>query len=158
MRDQGASEPGGGGRGVVKGLAAAFLLLLATGLPAAPRGSTLVVEIAGANKTTGTIKVALYDKEELFQRSMIFGLRLPAAEASRRATFEGLRPGRYAVSVYHDLDGDDALDRYITGYPSEPFGFSRNPRVVWGPPKWDECVFEIKPKVKTTTIRITLQD
>jgi uncharacterized protein (DUF2141 family) len=143
-----------------RNLGALALIVLPLTLFAAPakNRATLVVKIIGADQKTGTIKVALYDREIHFQQVMLSGTRLTASAPAREATFRDLPPGRYAVSVYHDVDDDGQLDTYPTGYPSEPFGFSKNPKVVFGPPKWDECWFEIKRNARVVTIRITMQD
>ena len=34
--------------------------------------------------------------------------------------------GRYAIAVYHDVNGNGRLDRSAIGFPSEPYGFSND--------------------------------
>ncbi len=38
--------------------------------------------------------------------------------------FDDLAPGRYAVAVFHDVNGNGELDRIPPGVPTEPYGFS----------------------------------
>jgi uncharacterized protein (DUF2141 family) len=52
-----------------------------------------------------------------------------------------LAPGRYAVSVYVDQNGNHKLDKNWLGIPREPVGASNNPVPRYGPPKFDECSF-----------------
>jgi uncharacterized protein (DUF2141 family) len=52
-----------------------------------------------------------------------------------------LPPGTYAVSLFHDLDGDAEMDTNFVGFPKEPFGFSA-PMGSFGPPGFDEAAIE----------------
>ena len=47
----------------------------------------------------------------------------------------GLGRGDYAVSVIHDENNNAKLDTFA-GIPREGFGFSRNPAIRFGPPKF----------------------
>ena len=60
-----------------------------------------------------------------------------AAEAGS-VWLRGLPPGDYAISVIHDENGDGRLNTFL-GIPREGFGFSRNPRMRMGPPRYEEC-------------------
>ncbi len=52
-----------------------------------------------------------------------------------------LAAGRYAVSVYLDLNGNRKLDKGFLGIPKEPVGTSNNPKGHRGPPHFNECSF-----------------
>ena len=58
---------------------------------------------------------------------------LPANGQGVRLT---VAPGVYAVSVFHDEDRDRQLDTFL-GIPREGFGFSRNPTVRFGAPRFN---------------------
>lgn len=51
-------------------------------------------------------------------------------------------PGRYALLVVHDENGNGKLDTLL-GVPREGFGFSRNPGIRVGPPPYGAVQFEI---------------
>jgi uncharacterized protein (DUF2141 family) len=53
-----------------------------------------------------------------------------------------LPPGRYAVQLFQDLDGDGALAVSPRGVPREPVGFSGNPGLIRGKPTPLQCLFE----------------
>ncbi len=55
-------------------------------------------------------------------------------------TFENLQPGSYAVAILHDANSDDKVNRNFIGIPLEGFGFSRNPIIRTGPPKFNDAV------------------
>jgi uncharacterized protein (DUF2141 family) len=131
----------------------ALSLALVSAAYAAPRRTSLTVILKGFSPTKGTIHVGLYNNEHDFDgRLTIRGVNLPAAARPRKVTFANLPRGRYAVAVYQDVNGNGRLDKYPTGYPSEPFGFSQNPLVVFGPPLFSKCVVEVTARPATISI------
>ena len=69
-------------------------------------------------------------------------------------TKENLKPGTYAVTMYHDSNGNGELDTNFLRIPKERYGFSNNARGTFGPPDYGECLFEVKGD---TTISIRLK-
>lgn len=53
-----------------------------------------------------------------------------------------LPPGRYAVQVFQDSNGNGQLDLSPRGIPLEPVGFSGNPSLFGGKPKPSDSLFE----------------
>jgi uncharacterized protein (DUF2141 family) len=66
---------------------------------------------------------------------------VPAAQAGS-IRLAGVAPGSWALSVIHDENGNGRLDRFLA-VPREGFGFSRNPRIRFGPPRFEEVRFEV---------------
>jgi uncharacterized protein (DUF2141 family) len=66
---------------------------------------------------------------------------VPAAQAAS-IHLRGVEPGTYALSVVHDENDNSRLDRFM-GIPREGFGFSRNPRMRMGPPRFEEARFAV---------------
>lgn len=50
--------------------------------------------------------------------------------------------GVYAVSMMHDENGDGKFATLL-GIPKDGFGFSRNPKIFFGPPGFDSCAFTL---------------
>jgi 4,4'-diapolycopenoate synthase len=65
-----------------------------------------------------------------------------------------LPSGRYAVSLYEDLNGNYKLDHNLIGIPNEPVGVSGNPIRRLGPPRFDECSFNLRGARQTITIKL----
>ncbi len=65
-----------------------------------------------------------------------------------------LAPGKYAVSVYVDENGNGRLDKNMFGAPKEPFGVSNNVVPKLSAPKLEECLFDLN---KSQNIRIQWQ-
>ncbi|MDX1298204.1 MAG: DUF2141 domain-containing protein [Pseudomonas sp.] len=54
----------------------------------------------------------------------------------------GLPPGRYAIELYQDSNGNGQLDQGRRGIPLEPVGFSANPSLLNGKPTPADSLFE----------------
>lgn len=63
-------------------------------------------------------------------------------------------PGRYAVQVYQDLDGNGQLNLSPRGLPLEPVGFSGNPPLLRGKPRPEQCLFNHDEQDTSLTIRL----
>ena len=56
-------------------------------------------------------------------------------------TYRDLPSSNYGVAVFHDSNGDRKLNRNSAGMPLEGYGFSKNPVIKAGPPKYGQTVF-----------------
>jgi uncharacterized protein (DUF2141 family) len=61
--------------------------------------------------------------------------------------------GNYALAVIHDANANGRLDTFA-GIPREGFGFSRNPPIRFGPPKFEEARFAITAGLNSQTISV----
>jgi len=68
--------------------------------------------------------------------------------------FQGLAPGTYALGVIHDEDNNGRLNTFV-GIPREGFGFSRNPRLRMGPPRYEDVRFTVGTGRMTSIVRMT---
>jgi uncharacterized protein (DUF2141 family) len=75
------------------------------------------------------------------------------AHAAGPIRMTGIAPGIYALLVMHDENGNGRLDRSL-GIPREGFGFSRNPRVFFGPPSFAAARFVIKSGMNAQNVRM----
>lgn len=64
--------------------------------------------------------------------------------------FNDIPTGKYVVWLFHDTDNSGDLTTNIFGIPTEPFGFSNNPRIRIGPPAFSEASFEVKNDITLT--------
>lgn len=76
---------------------------------------------------------------------------VPASTKSLRV--DGLAHGGYAVAVIHDENENAKLDTFA-GIPREGFGFSRNPAIRFGPPRFDAARFMIGGEPATQEIKL----
>ena len=131
-----------------------------------PAEQTVIVEIEGFSDQKGRCRVALYRNAKGFnQPDKAWAketLELPAQGPLRwtiRLDAQALKEPQtlWAVSAHHDKNGNDKLDKNAFGIPTEPYGFSNNPKRGFGPPKFDEVSFSIDAKVTDTPKRIEIK-
>lgn len=108
-------------------------------------------------KTTavGTVSAAIYDSKAAFDASLIFAGSISTADEGKTLVkFENLKPGTYGIAVFHDLNGNEELDRNLFGAPREPFGFSNNPNIGFSAPGFEEFAFEFEGSPQELTITL----
>jgi uncharacterized protein (DUF2141 family) len=64
-----------------------------------------------------------------------------------------VKPGTYAIAVFHDVNGNGKLDRSFIGLPNEPYGFS-NDVGRRGPPNFEAARILVKEPTTTVVIPI----
>jgi uncharacterized protein (DUF2141 family) len=141
-------------------IAAAFLVpLIAHGEDATPVPGVLEIKITNIENGSGTIYIAVLDSAEGWLKSDSESKPFRDATQTVSSTddllvsIEGLPPGKYAISLFHDLNGDAEMDTNFVGFPKEPFGFSA-PMGKFGPPKFDEAAIEFSGE--NTSVEIAL--
>lgn len=65
-----------------------------------------------------------------------------------------LPPGRFAIQLFQDSNGNGRLDLSPRGIPQEPVGFSNDPALLNGKPKPLDCLFVHGAADSTLTIRL----
>ncbi|MFY0685798.1 MAG: DUF2141 domain-containing protein [Cyclobacteriaceae bacterium] len=105
-------------------------------------GSTVTLDVE-VQETRGQILVAIYDKENKFMEDAVMYAKADVTGKKTRIPLE-LPDGEYAITIFQDLNNNEELDTNFIGIPSEPYGFSNNARGQFGPPKYEQCKFEVK--------------
>ena len=104
---------------------------------------SITVSIDAIESTGGDIRVALYSTAPGFDANEpIRSVSEPATGPAVTVSFEDVPDGDYAVMLYHDVNGNETLDRNLLGIPREPWAGSLN-RSVFGAPDWDDVRFEM---------------
>jgi len=141
---------GKGSRSVVLGLA---LWACAAGSAAAQApvectpgdGAAKVrARVTGMRAPEGNVTITVYADDEkrfLARGGKLARQRVPTVLPLTEACF-ALPPGRYAIAVYHDANGDHDFNRKLTGLPAEGYGFSNNPATRFGIPSLKDVRFE----------------
>jgi uncharacterized protein (DUF2141 family) len=121
--------------------------------PEVPSG-VLVVEVTEI-PSPGTLFFELYDAR--FQKRWGTPLRRERVEVGERSAawrIEALAQGDYAVRVFLDQNGNEALDRTRNGVPREPFGFSNNVLRRLGPPRLEAAAFAFAAAEQKISIQL----
>ena len=115
----------------------------------------LDVAVDHLRSVKGMIRVCLTNDPENFPACIddadAVTRSVPASDRAIR--FDGLPLGDYAIAVIHDENGNARLDT-IAGIPREGYGFSRNPAVAFGPPRFAAARFRIDGDADMQQIRM----
>ena len=116
--------------------------------------STIVVNISGFESNEGEVYVALYDSADTFLNKHVEGQVGELSDLKSTVTFEGIENGTYAISVFHDENGNKKLDTGMFGIPSEPVGTSNNATGFFGPPEFEDAKFEAAGEIIELNINL----
>lgn len=125
-----------------------ILLFAASARTASPEKeseSPIRVHIEGLHSDRGQIVCALFAAADGFPKRIDRAFaRTTAQIVARHATceFPNVPAGTYAISAFHDENGNGKLDTNWLGIPREGVGASNNPKPRMGPPKFAAARFQ----------------
>ena len=135
----------------------AFALLVAVHAFAeehdAGEASVIVVRVVGLPSSTGTVRAALWTQRDGFPEDTEQAARLaevPISNKEATVSFEGVHCAEgCAVSLYHDENRNQVLDRNSMGMPVEAVGISRDALGRFGPRGFEEATFrDSSPRIE----------
>lgn len=106
--------------------------------------NTVEVEIVNFDSNKGMAYVALYNSEGTFLKKELKGGMTDIQNQMAKLTFRDLPDGEYAISVFHDADGNGELTTNFLGIPKEKYGASNDAPARFGPPKWNDARFDVR--------------
>ena len=151
------------GQGVVgKALLTLGAIGASLAIPAAPAlsqasGTSVTITVTEMRNTKGVVMACMTADPERFPRCR-------DDEHSHRATisadgeivlhFDNVLPGTYAIALLHDENENGRSDRALSMIPREGYGFSRDAKVRFGPPDFEDAAFEVGASDIRHTIRM----
>ena len=103
----------------------------------------------------GVMRYGVFDKEDHFlQPEYAYVKGQSVIKQGEARAVVSLPPGKYAVTLLHDENNDDAMSRRF-GIPREGFGVSKVTRRPLWEPQFKDCIIEIKSN-ETTAIAIPI--
>jgi uncharacterized protein (DUF2141 family) len=118
--------------------------------------ANLTLNFTGIETQEGAVMGVLFDSEQAYdgKGAPVRQIMVAANKAEVATQLAGLKPGRYAIKLFHDIDGDHQMSFNPFGMPTEPFAFSNNAVGNMGPAKWADAAFEIKAGENSHSITI----
>jgi uncharacterized protein (DUF2141 family) len=137
--------------------ASILLTVMGAMLSAAPAAPAAVLDITVRQllPQQGELLVVLFDRAEGWPD------RPGPAQPARRMKVEGetmtlkidgLAPGRWAVMVLQDLNGNGRVDTNFIGLPKEPYGVSNNRLPRMSPPVFEQALVDVGSQGVAVTI------
>jgi uncharacterized protein (DUF2141 family) len=114
-------------------------LLIAALIVAA--NAPLTVDVAGVKNARGRVRVDVCPQAKFLDDGCPWHATVPARAGTVTLEIPDLPAGDYAIQAFHDANTNDEMDRGLFGIPKEGFGFSRDAKIVFSPPKWKDARF-----------------
>ena len=143
------------------GAAALLCMLPAWSSAQAPSPAHLGLNVHLPHNARGSVAYLVFTSAEGFPNKREKAIRhgfVPVAGAGDylHVDIGDVTPGRYAVSLYLDQNNNQKLDSNLLGIPREPVGASNNPKARLGPPRFEDCVFELGAQGRTLSIELVV--
>lgn len=102
----------------------------------------------------GTIEIGIFNKSDLFLKKGKAFKTYSIKVTKKRETIsiKDLPKGTYAISAYHDVNGDTVCNRNFLGIPKEPYAFSNNFKPKFSAPTFNDCSFVFNEKNEIITL------
>ncbi len=105
--------------------------------------TTVTVNVNNLSTDEGFLLIGIYTEKIFMKSNPKFTAKGIIENGSTTVIFEGIPSGTYAISGFHDLNGNSKMDFQPTGIPGEPYGISNNKVNPNGPPIWEDSKFEV---------------
>lgn len=125
------------------------IILLTIGSLSSSSQVTLKIVLKNLDSNDGTVIIDFRDDND--QHLKGFSGEISNNECT--IVVDSLEIGKYSFKYFHDENNNKKLDTYWIGAPKEGYGFSNNAKGKFGPPPFENTVFEL---VKDTTIVCTV--
>ena len=147
-------------KGLAVGSVCAAVLIVALPAPTfAAAESSVSITLTGLRNSKGHVLLCVTSNPKAFPdcrkdtqaARLVLNAKDVAAGEVTHVTVEG--PGTYAIAAVHDENGNGKLDTVLM-MPHEGFGFSRNPAIRFGPPKFKNASFAVGTEVVTQKVKM----
>jgi uncharacterized protein (DUF2141 family) len=138
------------------GFAAAPVAARAADCEGSPSNARLIVVVEGVRSDQGLMTATLYPNDRrkfLVRNGSLKVWRNPARAPVTRMCIWLPGPGAYGVAIYHDANSNYRLDHTMFG-PTEAYGFSNNPRILFAPPPFEAVKFQAGAGDTTVHVRL----
>lgn len=98
---------------------------------------SLDIKILNIKKNTGNVVVEIYNSKTSWLKTPYQKVTLPSNQNAQTASFK-VPYGKYAITVYQDLNDNGEADMNFLGIPKELVGFGNNYK-PFGEPKFESC-------------------
>jgi uncharacterized protein (DUF2141 family) len=135
-----------------------FSIVASLSSPARAQSSgpgTIRLRITGLLSGKGQVKIAVFNSLETWLGDHpAYNATIDVDGQSVTWRLNDVPNGDYGIAVFHDENKNGRMDKNLLGMPLEPYGFSNNQRVSFGPPKWERAKFPVKNAAADVSIEV----
>jgi uncharacterized protein (DUF2141 family) len=106
----------------------------------------LTVTVNNVKSNKGIVSVCVFNQANGFPEKTNLAVKcvnINAAKGTMQIKIDGITPGKYALSAYHDENNDGKFNTNLLGIPKEAAGASNGAKGKMGPPKFENAVLMI---------------
>jgi uncharacterized protein (DUF2141 family) len=135
-------------------IAIVFLTIMALSLTTSNSfgQESLDIKISNIKKNTGKVVVEIYNSQASWLKTPYQKMSLSSTQDVQTASFK-VPYGKYAITIYQDLNDNGEADMNFLGIPKELVGFGNNYK-PFGEPKFESCLVEFKATSKPQEIKL----
>jgi len=132
-----------------------LMLLLMTSSFSDKGTAYLTVKVTNIESKKGYIEIGLYSNKDKFLKvgQTYKMVRVKATGSVVTYKFKNIKPGKYAISIYHDRNSDKKCNKNFFGVPTESYCFSNNIVPRFSKPTFSQCGFSLK-KARMISIKM----
>lgn len=137
----------------MKTIAILFSLFLCQIAFAQTETGNITVSVENLSSEEGKVYFALFNEDNFLKKAPIQGEVSEIKEGVAQITFSEVPSGTYAITAYHDKNGNQQMDFESNGMPKENYGVSNNQMNLYGPPLWEDAKFEFDGSEKNLKLQ-----
>ncbi len=117
--------------------------------------AAVIIKVTGLRSEKGQVKIAVFNSSaKWLGEEPLYSSTIKVDSPSVTWKLNDVSHGDYGVAVFHDENKNGKMDKNFLGIPLEPYGFSNNVRVRFGPPKWQQSKFVVKGSTTEVSIEV----
>lgn len=121
-------------------------------------GAEVVLQVQDVRAGRGPLMIAVFDSEAAWrgdETNAVRRLRVSADAETVSVRVPNLAPGAYAIRLYQDVDANGDLNTGMLGIPTEPYAFSNDAPIRFGPPSWSAARFTVTAEGARQSVTLT---
>lgn len=126
--------------------------------PLQEQTGAIEVGVNNFNNNKGQLGVLVFNKDDGYPedfKKALHSMLIPIEKDTMIVTIEDLPFGEYVITVLHDENNNDKMDKNFFGKPKEGYGVSNDPKPgKFGPPKYEKGIIELSSPLTTITINL----
>ena len=116
---------------------------------------TIILKVTGLRSEKGQVKIAVFNSSETWLGDHpAYNATIDVDGQSVTWRLNDIPYADYGIAVFHDENKNGKMDKNFVGMPLEPYGFSNNLRVTFGPPKWEKGKFPVRNPITEISIEV----
>ncbi|MGI4746329.1 MAG: DUF2141 domain-containing protein [Janthinobacterium lividum] len=116
--------------------------------------ASLTITVANVPNGKGHVRIGVCTHPEFLSERCSYHAIVSAKAGTITTTIQDVASGTYAVAAYQDETDLGHMRHNLFGIPQNASGFSRNPKIRYGPPSFDACAFRIGAQDTAITVML----